>query len=59
MRIRRGKRLAPWLVAVAGLLLVFLVANFRQVTDRATPIWDANLVFAPYYSLVADYARNG
>jgi hypothetical protein len=59
MRTRRGKRLAPWLVAVTGLLLVFLVANFRQVTGRATPIWDANLMFAPYYSLVADYARSG
>ncbi|HEY3118007.1 MAG TPA: hypothetical protein VGK54_14790, partial [Chloroflexota bacterium] len=59
MRIRRGQRLAPWLVAAAGLLLVFLVANFRQVAGRATPIWDADLGFAPYYTLVADYARAG
>jgi hypothetical protein len=41
------------------LLLVFLVANVRQVADRATPIWDASSVFAPYYTLLADYARAG
>ena len=59
MRIWAGRRLAPWFVAVVGLLLVFLGANFRQVTGRATPLWDADVEFAPYYTLVADYARAG
>ena len=59
MRVRSGSRLGPWLVALGGLLVVFLVANYRQVTGRASPIWDADSVFAPYYTLVADYARAG
>ena len=59
MTVRTGPPLRPWLAAAAGLLLVFLVANVRQVADRATPIWDASSVFAPYYTLLADHARAG
>lgn len=53
------QRCFAWLCAVAGLLAVFLIANHRLVTGAAVPLWDADLAFAPYYGLVADYARAG
>jgi hypothetical protein len=45
-----------WLVA-GGLLLVFLLGNYPLLSGREALIWDAEDLFAPEYTLVADHAR--
>lgn len=47
-----------WLVA-GGLILVFLLCNYPLLSGREALIWDAEDLFAPAYTLVADHARAG
>ena len=49
----------PWLVSALILGLVFLAILSPIIDGRLAPIWDADGFFAPYYTLVADYAREG
>lgn len=48
-----------WMFAGLALLLVFLAANFKLVTGEQGPLWDADVYFAPAFTLVADHARVG
>lgn len=59
MTRRSATPIRPWVLTGVGMLVVFLAANWRQLTNQATPIWDANSFFAPYYTLLADYTRAG
>jgi hypothetical protein len=49
----------PWTRATVALLVLFLTTNYRLVTGRAVPMSDAERFYAPYYMLLADYARAG
>lgn len=49
----------PWSVSIAGLLVLFLWAAAPIVKGDVGPIWDADGFFAPFYALVADFARHG
>lgn len=57
--IRRGLARAPWAVAAIALLVVFLYVLGPLVRGRLAPHWDADGYFAPFYTLVADFARQG
>lgn len=50
---------AAWLLCACLLAIVVLVGNSDLLRGRATPIWDANFLFAPLFSLLSDYARSG
>jgi hypothetical protein len=51
---RRG-----WILAAVGVVLILFATNARLLTGEAVPIWDADHAFASWYSLVADFARDG
>jgi hypothetical protein len=44
-------------IAALSLLLILLAVNYRLLTGKASPVWDAFDYFGPYYSLIADHAR--
>ncbi|HEV2116899.1 MAG TPA: hypothetical protein VGR48_12780 [Terriglobales bacterium] len=48
-----------WWMALAGLAAVFLLGNYPLLSGRQALIWDAEDLFAPAYTLVADHARAG
>lgn len=48
-----------WCVVAAGLILVFLLGNYPLLSGREALIWDAEDLFAPAYTLIADHARAG
>ena len=48
-----------WTLAALLLLAAVLGANSKLVNGRAAPLWDANDLFAPYFTLIADHARVG
>jgi hypothetical protein len=48
-----------WLVAAAALATLFTAAVFGVWLDRRILGFDALRVFAPYYSLIADFAAQG
>lgn len=48
-----------WIVAAAALVVVFLGTNFKLVTGEHCVVWDADGLFAPAYTLIADHARAG
>ena len=48
-----------WWPVAAGLILVFLLGNYPLLSGREALIWDAEDLFAPAYTLVADHARAG
>lgn len=56
---RAFARRHSWAVATVLLLAVLLVANSKLVNGGAAPLWDANDLFAPYFTLIADHARAG
>jgi len=54
----RHKRQRPfWVACAITLTLVFGVANFKLLVGAHAPVWDADGLFAPAYTLVADHAR--
>jgi hypothetical protein len=48
-----------FIIVLAAIVLLLLVANWPLLVGQATPIWDAADAFAPYYTLIADHARQG
>jgi Bacterial membrane protein YfhO len=48
-----------WALGALLLLTVFLGVNSKLLEGRAAPLWDANDLFAPYFTLIADHARVG
>ena len=48
-----------WALATLLLLTVLLGANSKLLNGRAAPLWDANDLFTPYFTLIADHARVG
>ncbi len=48
-----------WALAALVLVTVLLAANSKLLNGRAAPLWDANDLFAPYFTLIADHARVG
>jgi hypothetical protein len=48
-----------WALEAIGLLILLLVPHASLLLGRTAPIWDAIDLFAPYFMLVADFARNG
>ena len=48
-----------WALAALVLLTVLLGADSKLLNGRAAPLWDANDLFAPYFTLIADHARVG
>ena len=52
-----AKRL--WWAALVLVTITLVAANYDLVAGRVAGIWDANLFYFPYFSLVADYARSG
>lgn len=56
---RRGGETARWGAAALLLALLLLGTNHQLLTGEAVPVWDARTQFAPYYTLVADFARAG
>ena len=48
-----------WALAALVLLTVLLGASSKLLNGRAAPLWDANDLFAPYFTLIADHARAG
>ncbi len=48
-----------WWGVSAALLIVFLVANVKLATGEHCVVWDADGLFAPAYTLIADHARVG
>lgn len=55
--LRSGRVL--WGLAASLCLAVFLFATWPLVRGRIAPIYDADGFFVPYYTLVADFARQG
>jgi hypothetical protein len=48
-----------WALAALVLLTVLLGSGSKLLNGRAAPLWDANDLFAPYFTLIADHARAG
>lgn len=48
-----------WPMACLAAAVVLVLLNLPLLTGRAVPIWDADHAFASWYSLVADFARQG
>jgi hypothetical protein len=48
-----------WWLAAAGLVLAYLVVVAPLVTGKLTPIHDADGFSVPYYTLLADFLREG
>ncbi|HEX6940634.1 MAG TPA: hypothetical protein VF158_14550 [Longimicrobiales bacterium] len=48
-----------WRLACLGAALVLAWLNLPLLTGREVPVWDADHAFASWYSLVADFARQG
>ncbi|MBZ5611021.1 MAG: YfhO family protein [Acidobacteriia bacterium] len=57
MRNERENR--DWLLAALLLAIVFAICNLQIVNGTAAPIWDAEELFAPAFTLIADHARAG
>ncbi len=55
-RKREGR---AWLLAALLLAVVFLICNLQIVDGSGAPIWDAEELFAPAFTLIADHARAG
>lgn len=49
----------PWLLAALLLAVVFVAGNFPLVDGRVAPTWDAEALFFPAFTLIADHARVG
>src|SRR5579872_4583256 len=48
-----------WLLAALLLAIVFVICNVQIVNGSGAPIWDAEELFAPSFTLIADHARAG
>src|SRR5579871_2198689 len=46
-----------WLSAALLLAALFVIGNLRLVIGKTAPIWDAQDLFTPAYTLIADHAR--
>ena len=57
-KVFRSSRTA-WLVSACLLAGVLVIGNSDLVMGKATPIWDANIFYGPFFSLVADHAKAG
>lgn len=51
--------ISPWRLAAAGIVVALFVTHSALFFGRVSPVWDGIDFFAPYYMLVADFARNG
>lgn len=49
----------PWVLAATATTLVFLLANLGLLLGHEKPLWDAGNQFYPFFSLIADAARQG
>ncbi len=47
------------MLALGGLLFIFLVATSPIARGRVFPLWDADRQFSTWQMLIADFARNG
>lgn len=56
---RGGKTEARWRFAAFLIVALLFGANYHLLTARAAPLWDARTQFAPYFTLIADFARTG
>lgn len=61
MRLNRfhSRHRRPWRTACLAAAIVLVWVNLPLLTGRAVPLWDADHAFASWYSLVADFARQG
>jgi hypothetical protein len=48
-----------WLIAVVALVIVFVAGNWPLAIGADAPQGDAQAIFAPAYTLIADHARSG
>jgi len=48
-----------WTIAGIGLAVTLLIPHTPLLLGHAAPMWDGIDLFAPYYMLVGDFARNG
>ncbi|HTS49219.1 MAG TPA: YfhO family protein [Bryobacteraceae bacterium] len=48
-----------WFLAALLLAVVFMICNLQIVNGSGAPIWDAEELFAPSFTLIADHARAG
>lgn len=48
-----------WIATCVALIAVFLIANNKLVSGEHSVVWDADGLFAPAYTLIADHARVG
>jgi hypothetical protein len=56
---RLSRWLPPYVAAVLLLVAAFAAANRNFLLGEYYPIWDAEGLFAPYFMLIADFARQG
>jgi hypothetical protein len=56
-RLSTGRR--AYIVAALLLVTAFAAANRKFLVGEYFPIWDAEGLFAPYFVLIADFARHG
>lgn len=48
-----------WLFTSLALIIIFLSANYKLLTGAHCVVWDADGLFAPAYTLIADHAQVG
>lgn len=55
----RPAAVRPYVLAGAGLAVLFLAANWPVVTGQGLPVWDAHSLVTAMQLLIADHARAG